>query len=255
MMDRILEQKRQDLKQFRPPKTDRKKPVLDLAASLKRHPFICEVKRRSPSKGDFPTTDPLCRAVQYESAGAGAISVLTDEPFFGGSFDDLVGVSSVVSLPVLCKDFVISPVQIEAAYRCGADAVLLIAAALTDSQMTGLAEAARARQLSILFEIHEPDELDRVLPLNPRIVGINTRNLNTMEVDITRVEQMLPRIPAGIVKVAESGIGTPDDVKRLRSVGADAFLVGSALMATDHPGPVIRSFRNALEESEEQPCS
>lgn len=255
MMDRILEQKRKDLKSFSMPKTERKKPVLDLAASLKRHPFICEVKRRSPSRGDFPATDPLCRAVQYESAGAGAISVLTDGPFFGGSFDDLVGVSSVVSLPVLCKDFVISPVQIDAAYRCGADAVLLIAAALTDNQMTGLAEAARMRGLGILFEIHEPEELDRVLSLDPDIVGINARNLTTMDVDIARVEQMLPIIPDGILKVAESGIGTPDDVRRLRSAGADAFLVGSALMATGDPGPVIRSFRNALGKTEEQPCS
>jgi len=247
MLATILETKRASLGHLTVPDGKRTRPVHDMAAALRQAPLICEVKRRSPSHGAFPDTDPAPRAALYRDAGAGAISVLTDTPFFGGSFDDLEAVADTVDIPILCKDFVLSEVQVDMAYRMGADAILLIAAALSDDELSRLTDHAGTYGLSILYEIHDEGELDRVLRLGPRIVGINARNLKTMDVRLETVRDLLPGIPAGITAVAESGIRTADDVRSLQACGARAFLVGTALMETDDPGSVIRALNGAME--------
>ena len=248
MLATILQTKRESLEKLTVPRGKRTRPVHDMPASLRQAPLICEVKRRSPSHGAFPDTDPPARAALYRDAGAGAISVLTDTPFFGGSFDDLAAVADTVDIPILCKDFILSQVQVDMAYRMGADAILLIAAALTDTDLSGLTERAETVGLSILYEIHDEAELDRVLRLRPRMIGINARNLKTMDVRLETVRDLLPRIPAGITAVAESGIRTADDVRSLQACGAGAFLVGTALMETADPGSVIRTLHGAMEK-------
>lgn len=252
MLQQILERKRADLDQLPAVETQRSRPVHDMVTSLTTRPLICEVKRRSPSHGDFPATDPARRAAMYAAAGAGAVSVLTDTPFFGGSFDDLRAVADTVPIPVLCKDFILDQRQVELAHGFGADAVLLIAAALTDEKLAELTVVACSFGLTILYEVHDEAELDRVLPLDPQLVGINSRNLNTMDVKLDTIHRLLPRIPDGILAVAESGIRTPDDVRSLREAGAGAFLVGTTLMTATDPSATIRELTGVAGG---KPCS
>ena len=174
--------------------------------------------------------DPVEIARRYEAAGANAVSVLTDERFFGGRLDDLVAVREAITLPVLRKDFVLEDVQIYEAAAAGADAVLLIVAALTQDELQSLLDVATACQLDALVEVHTLEEMDRALATDANIIGINNRDLTTFQVDLAATEQLSEQVPPGILLVSESGIRNAEDSRRLRGCGVDAILVGEALM-------------------------
>jgi indole-3-glycerol phosphate synthase len=194
-------------------------------------PLISEVKKGSPSKGliraDF---DPLEIAKIYQQGGATCLSVLTDEQYFLGHLDYLQLIREQVHLPLLRKDFMIEPYQVYQARAAGADAILLIAAALNDTQMLELAEVARGLQLDTLLEVHNEEELERALQIPVDLIGINNRDLKTFVTDIAVTERLASRIPAQQLAVAESGIYSRADVERLTAAGAGAFLVGESLM-------------------------
>ncbi len=196
---------------------------------------IAEVKRASPSVGSIaPDADPASLAMQYASAGASAISVLTDGPGFGGSLDDLRAVRAAVQVPVLRKDFIVDPYQLLEARVAGADAALLIVAALDERMLSSLHRKCGELGLDALVEVHDEQELGLALSAGARLIGINNRDLKTFRVDFSACERLLPRIPDGVLAVAESGIRERADVLRLSVAGAANFLVGEALVrATD----------------------
>ncbi|PLX89468.1 MAG: indole-3-glycerol phosphate synthase TrpC [Desulfuromonas sp.] len=193
--------------------------------------IIAEVKKGSPSKGiicaDF---DPLVIACSYQAAGAACLSVLTDEQYFYGSLDYLRQIRTAVELPLLRKDFIIDPYQIYQARDAGADAVLLIAAALDDDALRQLAGLAAELTLDTLLEVHDEKELERALQLPVDLIGINNRNLRTFNTDLRITEHLARRIPAQQLAVAESGIHNRADIERLQAAGAGAFLIGESLM-------------------------
>ena len=194
--------------------------------------IISEIKRASPSKGAIDMkVEPAAQAKKYEKYGAGAISVLTDQTFFNGSMEDLKAVRNAVDLPILCKDFIIDPVQIDQAKAAGATIILLIAAALSDTELKGLYEYAINRDLEVLCEVHNEEEMLRVLELNPEIIGINNRNLKTFEVSLETTKKLATMVSnKEIILISESGIKTKEDVVQVRAAGADAILVGETLM-------------------------
>ena len=212
-------------------------PIRPFAAALERHladgryGLIAEIKKASPSAGlireDF---DPPALARAYAAGGATCLSVLTDTPYFQGSDDDLVAARRAAGLPVLRKDFILDPYQIIESRRIGADCVLLIMAALSDAEAGELAAAAAELGLDVLAEIHDDHELDRALRLPVRLIGINNRNLKTLETDLRTAETLAPEVPPGRIVVAESGIRRPEDLDRLAAAGARCFLVGETLM-------------------------
>ena len=198
---------------------------------------IAEIKRRSPSKGALRADlDPLAVARGYESGGAAAISVLTDERFFGGSAADLVAVREVVSLPVLRKDFIIEAWQIHESRAIGADAILLIVRALDDAQLREYLELTRRLGIGALVEVHDEAEIERALSAGAEIVGVNNRDLDTFDVSLETALRLAEQIPPDRLRVAESGIQQRADVIRLQQAGYDAVLVGEALMRSDDPG-------------------
>ncbi len=218
-------------------------PARDFTAALRRAPgaaVIAEIKRRWPSAdGPAMAIDPADQARRYQAGGAAAISVLTDGSFFSGSLADLQAVRAATALPVLRKDFIIDPLQVLQARVAGADAVLLIAAALERGQLAELYAVCRELGMTPLVEVHHRDELDRVLALDPPLVGINNRDLGTLAVDINTCLELRRLVPSGALVVAESGIGTPRDVRRLLAGGLDAFLVGTALMRAEDPQAAV----------------
>jgi indole-3-glycerol phosphate synthase len=218
-------------------------PVRPLAAALARPGrvnVIAEHKRRSPSRGAIrEDLAPADVARAYETNGASAISVLTDEPFFGGRLEHLVEARAACSLPVLRKDFVVDPWQVWEARAAGADAVLLIVAAVGDDELRELLGIAGEAGLDALVEVHDRRELDRALAAGSRIVGVNNRDLGTLAVSLETSFSLAPAIPDGVVAVAESGIRTGAEVRRLREAGFDAFLVGEHLMAAADPGGAL----------------
>lgn len=201
---------------------------------------IAELKRASPSRGtireDFR---PAALARSLAGVGAAALSVLTDELFFGGSLEDLTAASQAVTIPVLRKDFVLDPFQILEARAAGADAILLIVAAHTDATLRTLTDAARALKLDVLCEVHDEEELKRAVALGVGIIGVNSRNLRTMQVQPGVQQQLVRSMPANVIRVAESGIRGPEDVDALLSVGYDAFLIGEALMRQPEPAATL----------------
>jgi len=193
---------------------------------------IAEIKRRSPSKGDLdPDLDPVALAREYEEGGASCLSVLTDAEFFGGSPDDLRAAHDAVALPVLRKDFTVSALDVCDARLMGADAVLLIAAALSDVELATFLRVAGTCGLSALVEVHDAADLARALGAGARLVGVNQRDLRTFEVDHRRALELAGSMPADVVAVAESGIRDADDVRRLADAGYRAVLVGESLLA------------------------
>jgi indole-3-glycerol phosphate synthase len=197
---------------------------------------IAEVKRSSPSKGTLAEiADPAALAMEYEAGGAAAISVLTEERRFGGSLDDLIRVRCAVSVPVLRKDFIVSAYQLFEARAAGADLVLLIVAALSDPELISLVERARSIGLTPLVEVHKADEVQRAVDAGATIIGVNARDLQTLEVDPTTFARLAPLIPDGILRIAESGVRGPRDVIDLARVGADVVLVGEALVTGRDP--------------------
>jgi indole-3-glycerol phosphate synthase len=213
-----------------------------LEAALKRPTVavVAEVKRRSPSAGVICNDlDPAERAALYAARGAAAISVLTDAPFFGGSVGDLRSAAARVPVPVLRKDFILDELQIVEARAAGAAAVLLIVRALPRERLAALLGAAAGQGLDALVEIHTAAELDAALDAEARIIGVNSRDLDTFRIDTDSAWELLRRVPADRVAVAESGMTSLDDVVRARDRGADAVLIGSALSAAPDPGAVL----------------
>lgn len=208
---------------------------------------IAELKRRSPSKGEIrPDFDPLACAKAYADAGAAAISVLTDEQYFGGSLAYLGLVRRQVGVPLLRKDFLIDAYQVDEARVAGADAVLLIARALELPDLRALRERATALGLDALVEVHDEREVDLALAAGADLIGINNRDLATFTTDLATTERLAPRLAAaGVVIVAESGIFTHDDVRRLEAAGAHAVLVGEALMREPDVGRALARLREA----------
>jgi len=219
------------------------------AAALRRRAatgpaVIAEIKKASPSKGLIRSAfDPAWLARRYRAGGAAALSVLTDEPFFQGSLRNLEMASTATPLPCLRKDFIVDEYQIVEARAHRADAILLIAAALDNSEMKRLAQAARSLTLDVLVEVHTAEELDRVLDAlgetGADAIGVNNRDLNTFEVSAQTSLALVDRIPASVVRVTESGISTHEDIVRLRKAGFDAFLIGESLMRQPDPGVAL----------------
>lgn len=195
--------------------------------------LIAEVKKASPSAGTIAEQfDPVQIARAYEDAGAHAVSVLTDEQFFKGSLSYLTQIREAISLPCLRKDFIIHEAQIFEAAVAGADAILLIVAALEQEQLQALHNAAELLQLDVLVEVHTREELDRALDIGAKIIGINNRNLTTFEVDLRATEEISEDVPEGVILVSESGLKTAADSQRVFAAGCNAILVGESLMRT-----------------------
>lgn len=195
--------------------------------------LIAEVKKASPSAGVIAQNfDPVAVAQAYEAAGAHAVSVLTDEQFFQGSLASLTRIREAVGLPVLRKDFILHEAQIHEAAVAGADAILLIVAALEQDRLEALHREAELCQLDALVEVHTADELERALEIGARIIGINNRNLSTFEVDLKTTEELSEEVPEGVLLVSESGLKTGDDARRVLACGCNAILVGESLMRT-----------------------
>ncbi len=197
--------------------------------------IIAEIKRRSPSRGAIlPDVDAVELAALYEQAGARAISVLTDKQYFGGSLDDLNKVAHHTKLPCLCKEFIIDPYQIYEARLAGADAILLIARILSDHELKSFLREASALGLGALVETHDEGEIKRALDAGAHIIGINNRDLDTLEVDVQTTMRLKNRVPGGNTLVSESGIKTRREVKLLEDCGIDAVLVGESLLTSNN---------------------
>ena len=199
-----------------------------------RNALICELKRRSPSAGDIlPGADPLAIAREYETGGAACLSVLTDGPSFGGSLADLAAVRAAVSIPVLRKDFMVHTVQVFEAAITGADAILVIMAALDDDTARELTDTAHAFGLDVLVEVHDAAETERALRLPSPLIGVNNRNLKTMTTDLETTGRLAPMLGPDHILVSESGVRTAADIADLRRHGARTFLIGESLMKSD----------------------
>ncbi|MEU4162995.1 indole-3-glycerol phosphate synthase TrpC [Actinoplanes sp. NPDC026670] len=223
-------------------------PAIDAYAALRKPgvAVIAEVKRASPSKGaiaDIP--DPAELAGEYALGGARCISVLTEGRWFGGSLDDLAAVRAAVKIPVLRKDFVVSSYQVHEARAHGADLVLLIVAALEQNVLVGLLERIESLGMTALVEVHNEEEADRALEANAKVIGVNARDLRTLEVDRSVFERIAPGLPQSVVKIAESGVRGPHDLIRYASAGADAVLVGEGLVTQKSPRDAVAELVNA----------
>jgi indole-3-glycerol phosphate synthase len=223
----------------------------DFVAALRAHrpAIIAEVKRASPSKGDIlPGLDPATVARDYARGGAAAISVLTDR-HFKGSLDDLRAVRTAVDLPLLRKDFMFDEYQLYEARAAGADAILLIVAMLPQDQLAALADNAKPLGLTALVEVHNQEELARAIAINPDLIGINNRDLHTFKTDLATTEDLLKDYAGSAVIVAESGIATPADIRRLHRAGARAFLIGENLLREGNPRSALSILAHALDAS------
>jgi indole-3-glycerol phosphate synthase len=240
-LEEILGVKRSEIEQLRPRRDELRKAALgrndfrSFAAALQRGPdqvaLIAEIKKASPSAGVIVESfEPLEIARNYARAGVDAISVLTDEKFFQGHLNYLAPIRETVSQPLLRKDFILDEIQIAESAAAGADAILLIVAALAQEQLVGLLQAAETYQLDALVEVHTLAELDRALETSAKIIGINNRDLATFEIDLSVTEKLSEEVPPGIVLVSESGIRTAEDLARIKACGVDAVLIGEALM-------------------------
>lgn len=217
---------------------------------LNQPALIAEIKKASPSKGiiraDF---DPIHISSAYQSSGATCISVLTDQPYFKGTDEDLEAVKNNTHIPVIRKDFMLTPYQIIESRSLGADCILLIMAALDDVTAGTLYRAATDLGMDVLIEIHDEDELNRALKINPMMVGVNSRNLKTLEVNLDTAFELIQKIPSHILRVAESGISTNTQLQSLFEAGYDAFLVGESLMREDDISLAVRKLLGKHSES------
>jgi indole-3-glycerol phosphate synthase len=263
ILGKILEQKRREVAALRE-RTTRAEleeaaasaPVTrDLAAALRRNGaplprVIAEIKRASPSAGTIRgDANPAVIAADYENAGAAALSVLTDHDFFGGSISDLTTARVRSTIPTLRKDFLVDALQVLEARAAGADAVLLIVAALDDSKLRELQALAHALDMDALVEVHDDAEAERALAAGATIIGVNHRDLRTFEMDMSLSARVRRMVPADRVLVAESGIKTHADVRAMAEAGADAILVGEALMRQPSPGNALRVLLGGVAEA------
>lgn len=225
-------------------------PALDAYAVLDRDgvAVIAEVKRASPSAGPLADiADPAALAAEYEAGGARAISVLTEQRRFGGSLEDLAAVRKAVSIPVLRKDFVVSSYQVHEARAYGADLVLLIVAALDQDALVGLLERVESLGMTALVEIHDEQEGERALAAGARVIGVNARNLKTLDVDRSTFQRVAPGLPRNVVKIAESGVRDAHDLIAYAKSGADAVLVGQGLVTSGDPRQAVAALVTAGE--------
>jgi indole-3-glycerol phosphate synthase len=240
-LEEILAAKREEIERLRPSaaeldrqaraRTDFRNFVAAIQSGGEKITVIAEIKKASPSAGMIAESfEPVEIAKTYEQSGANAISVLTDMKFFQGNLNQLKEVRAAVSLPLLRKDFILDETQVTEAVANGADAILLIVAALEQSQLVDLLRMAGEYRLDVLVEIHAREELDRALKAGAKIIGINNRDLTTFKVDLGVTEKLCREVPDEIVLVSESGIRTPQEVARVKACGVDAILVGEALM-------------------------
>lgn len=223
-------------------------PALDARAALMKPGVgvIAEVKRASPSKGalaDIP--DPAALAAMYEAGGARVISCLTEQRRFGGSLEDFDAVRSSVSIPMLRKDFIVNPYQIHEARAHGADLVLLIVAALEQPLLESLLDRTESLGMTALVEVHTEEEADRAIQAHASVIGINARNLKTLDVDPNAFGRIAPGLPSDVVKIAESGIGGRGDLLTYAGLGADAVLVGESLVTSGDPQGAVQSLATA----------
>lgn len=216
--------------------------------------IIAEHKRQSPSKGSFNCPASIQEVVKgYEKAGASAISCLTDQPFFGGTLQDLLETRSEVNIPILRKDFMIDLYQIHEAKAYGADAILLIAACLNNEELQTMSLEAMNLGLEILFEVHDLDELNRIKEVTASfnsskfIIGVNNRDLKRFKTDIQNSKDLLPHFPENVLAISESGISDPEIVKELKTLGFEGFLIGENFMKTDLPGASCEQFIKAIK--------
>jgi indole-3-glycerol phosphate synthase len=244
VLDSIIEGVREDLAARRLPLSQIHEAMENAAKPLDAYAFlsqsemnvIAEVKRSSPSKGALaPITDPAALAEQYQEAGASAVSVLTERRRFAGSLEDLDAVRARVTIPVLRKDFMIDEYQFLEARAHAADIVLLIVAALSRSQLKDFYDLSCELGMASLIEVHTAQELESAMEISPRMIGINSRNLKTLDVDTRAFADLIPQIPVEIIRVAESGISTRSDVQAAQSAGASVILVGEALVKSGDP--------------------
>jgi indole-3-glycerol phosphate synthase len=244
VLDSIIEGVREDLAARRLPLSQIHEAMENAAKPLDAYAFlsksemnvIAEVKRSSPSKGALaPITDPAALAEQYQEAGASAVSVLTERRRFAGSLEDLDAVRARVTIPVLRKDFMIDEYQFLEARAHSADVVLLIVAALSRSQLKDFYDLSCELGMASLIEVHTAQELESAMEISPRMIGINSRNLKTLDVDTRAFTDLIPQIPVEIIRVAESGISTRGDVQAAQSAGASVILVGEALVKSGDP--------------------
>lgn len=211
---------------------------------------IAEFKRRSPSAGPLHERPDLAAIVgAYERGGAVALSILTEGPNFNGRLEDLRVAREVCNLPLLRKDFVVDPYQLHEAIGAGADAVLLIVAALAQGELASLHDSARALGLDVLVEVHDREELQRALAVGADVVGINNRDLRDFSVDLERTARLMDDVPPGVTVVSESGIARPEQLQRLRERGVDAVLVGESLMRSPDPDAALRALRSVSREN------
>lgn len=237
ILDKIIDVKKTELDglvnlQFVDGAPRKKRSFIEKIREANEMKIIAEFKRASPSKGDInPNLNPQEQAIQYEQFGADAISVLTDSSFFKGSFADLQAVRAVVDLPILCKDFIIDKIQVDTAYKAGADIVLLIAAAMEQSKLLELYQYACEKELEVLVEIHDEEDFEKANAANAQLIGINNRNLKTFEVDLATTERLAPLVlQSGAALISESGIKSVEDVARVQTAGARGILVGETFM-------------------------
>lgn len=252
ILARIVEHKRQELREAGQPISMLERQAAGLIAS-RRHfaqalrdkpvAIIAEIKQASPSKGTL-TADfrPVESAHQYETGGAAALSVLTDQRFFQGSLSDLVQARAAVGIPVLRKDFTVDEYHVVEAAAHGADAILLIAAVLDARTMRRLRELASEYRMASLVEVHNREQLSAALDSGAEIIGVNNRNLHTFEVTLQTSLELSQYIPAGVLSVSESGIETADQIRRLQAFGYSAFLIGEHLMKAKDPAAALRAF-------------
>ena len=258
VLDQIIEGVREDLAERKKlvelneliTKISEVNPVIDVLPSLQSSKLsvIAEVKRSSPSKGALAQiSDPAALALSYQTGGAIAVSVLTESRKFGGSLADLAAVRSAVNIPILRKDFTVDEYQIFEARAYGADIILLIVAALSDLQLSEFFVISKSLGMQVLVETHTLEEVERALLLDPEIIGVNARDLTTLKINQNAFNELAKAIPAGTVKVAESGIASLADVISYRNSGAEAILVGEALVKDGDPAQMIQNFINRAD--------
>ena len=248
VLDSIIQGVREDLAARRLPLSQLQEQLSVAPAVIDAHPrllaqpmsVIAEVKRSSPSKGSLATiADPRALAAQYQEAGAAVVSVLTEKRRFGGSLEDLIAVRSEIQIPILRKDFMVDEYQFLEARAAGADVVLLIVAALSKNQLKDYYDLATELGMAVLVETHTHQEIEDAMAIEPRIIGVNARNLKTLEIDLTAFTSLIPEIPSTIIRVAESGISQRSEVEIAQNAGAQAILVGETLVKSGDPRAAI----------------